>query len=327
MFSQELNSSTSGLRYFDIESSQLDLNKKRKRSHFYRKPTDVEYSALALLKLSRSGQSFCNRPISIPDTVEAVECKNPVTVATTTTARMATSAALGNVENIEHGSTVIIASPLAQYAPYGCTMYGESFSSYQALDGSKKRHRHRPLITTTNSNTLKISAPNPSGRIHQCSARMATSALGNVENIESGSTVIIASPLAQYASYACTMCGESFSSYQALGGHKTRHRHRPLITSNNSNTIKVSAPNPSGRIHQCFKCNEVFNTGQALGGHMRRHYDGVIGGGKKTNVITSEGGDSSDCNSNGRTPHDFDLNLPASPETCLGLTLYCSENF
>ncbi|KAL2513467.1 zinc finger protein ZAT6-like [Forsythia ovata] len=73
---------------------------------------------------------------------------------------------------------------------------------------------------------------------------------------------------------------------------------------------------------------------QELGGHMPRHYDGVIGSGKKSSVITSEsaleghmpshhdsvigrdkkGSASSHCNSNGGTLHDFDLNLPAAPE-------------
>ncbi|KAL2552376.1 zinc finger protein 1-like [Forsythia ovata] len=73
---------------------------------------------------------------------------------------------------------------------------------------------------------------------------------------------------------------------------------------------------------------------QELGGHMPRHYDGVIGSGKKSSVITSEsaleghmpshrdsvigrdkkGSASSHCNSNGGTPHDFDLNLPPAPE-------------
>ncbi|KAH0942513.1 zinc finger protein AZF1 isoform X2 [Brassica rapa] len=44
--------------------------------------------------------------------------------------------------------------------------------------------------------------------------------------------------------YKCSVCGKSFPSYQALGGHKTSHRK------------------PS------------FPSGQALGGHKRCHYDG-----------------------------------------------------
>uniref|UniRef100_A0A0D3DDR3 C2H2-type domain-containing protein n=1 Tax=Brassica oleracea var. oleracea TaxID=109376 RepID=A0A0D3DDR3_BRAOL len=49
--------------------------------------------------------------------------------------------------------------------------------------------------------------------------------------------------------YKCSVCGKSFPSYQALGGHKTSHRK------------------PS------------FPSGQALGGHKRCHYDGGNGNG------------------------------------------------
>ncbi|KAL0652104.1 hypothetical protein Bca4012_094795 [Brassica carinata] len=49
--------------------------------------------------------------------------------------------------------------------------------------------------------------------------------------------------------YKCSVCGKSFPSYQALGGHKTSHRK------------------PS------------FPSGQSLGGHKRCHYDGGHGNG------------------------------------------------
>ncbi|PKU59463.1 Zinc finger protein AZF3 [Dendrobium catenatum] len=68
--------------------------------------------------------------------------------------------------------------------------------------------------------------------------------------------------------YQCSVCGKTFSSYQALGGHKSSHR-------------RLAAPGEPGRAdrpagptvaHQCSLCMRRFQTGQALGGHKRLHY-------------------------------------------------------
>ncbi|CAA3026958.1 zinc finger ZAT10-like [Olea europaea subsp. europaea] len=126
------------------------------------------------------------------------------------------------------------------------------------------------------------------------------------------------------------VCGKSFSSYQALGGHKTSHRDRSQFATTTAitSTSNISYLNPSGRIHKCHVCNQTFTTGQALGGHMRRHYEGEIKGGKKTSGITSRGGAFSQCNSNGRTiTVDFNLNQPALLETYSDFTLYIRQNF
>ncbi|XP_022897332.1 zinc finger protein ZAT10-like [Olea europaea var. sylvestris] len=150
------------------------------------------------------------------------------------------------------------------------------------------------------------------------------------KSIEPFSPTIIASSPDQNKPYICSVCGKSFSSYQALGGHKTSHRDRSQFATttaitNTSNMI--SYVNPSGRIHKCNVCSENFTTGQALGGHMRMHYEGVIKGGKKTGLIKSKGGASSQCNSDGCTNTvDFNLNLaPALPETYSDFTLYSAE--
>ncbi|CAA3032343.1 zinc finger ZAT10-like [Olea europaea subsp. europaea] len=46
------------------------------------------------------------------------------------------------------------------------------------------------------------------------------------KSMEPFSPAIVASPLDQNISYTCGVFGKSFSSYQALGGHKTSHRDR-----------------------------------------------------------------------------------------------------
>ncbi|KAG9153351.1 hypothetical protein Leryth_017265 [Lithospermum erythrorhizon] len=138
--------------------------------------------------------------------------------------------------------------------------------------------------------------------------------------------------------YNCTVCNKSFSSYQALGGHKSSHRNKTAVatvtsddnhpsSSSTSTTTEpkdyFSALNPSGKPHECSICHKIFSTGQALGGHKRRHYEGKLGGGggsrsgvTSTTTTTSGGGAFMHD-----TPREFDLNLPPSPELELELSL------
>ncbi|VVA93841.1 unnamed protein product [Arabis nemorensis] len=100
--------------------------------------------------------------------------------------------------------------------------------------------------------------------------------------------------------YKCSVCGKSFPSYQALGGHKTSHR-KPVSNDEHPNNDNGSVTNngnisnglvgQSGKTHKCSICFKSFPSGQALGGHKRCHYDGG--------------------NGNGSNNHGFDLNLPA----------------
>ncbi|XP_023531765.1 zinc finger protein ZAT10-like [Cucurbita pepo subsp. pepo] len=107
--------------------------------------------------------------------------------------------------------------------------------------------------------------------------------------------------------YSCSVCNKSFSSYQALGGHKSSHRKSDAAADTDSTT--TSAVSSSTRTHQCSICFKCFPTGQALGGHKRRHYDG------NNNKTLAAG---SDSNGDSTLTHthvrDFDLNVPASPE-------------
>ena len=94
--------------------------------------------------------------------------------------------------------------------------------------------------------------------------------------------------------YACKTCGRVFSSFQALGGHRTSHK-KPKIEKRAASlsyefdqdfSLKKKLPPPPRRsslslqlfsvgkpprVHECSYCGAEFTSGQALGGHMRRH--------------------------------------------------------
>ncbi|XP_056844729.1 zinc finger protein AZF1-like [Raphanus sativus] len=144
-------------------------------------------------------------------------------------------------------------------------------------------------------------------------------------------------PSSDHRGYKCTVCGKSFSSYQALGGHKTSHR-KPASNvnvpgssqepSNNSHSISNggsvvisgNGASQSGKIHTCSICFKSFSSGQALGGHKRCHYDGGNNGngnGSSSNssVEVVGGSDVDDERSSEQSAigdhRGFDLNLPA----------------
>ncbi|CAH2034091.1 unnamed protein product [Thlaspi arvense] len=124
-------------------------------------------------------------------------------------------------------------------------------------------------------------------------------------------------PVAEKSSiYKCSVCDKSFSSYQALGGHKASHRKNLSQThsgggddqSTSSATTTSVVVNGSGKSHVCSICNKSFPSGQALGGHKRCHYEGN----NSSSVSNSEGaGSTSHVSSSHR---GFDLNIPPIPE-------------
>ncbi|CAO2837332.1 unnamed protein product [Amaranthus hypochondriacus] len=84
--------------------------------------------------------------------------------------------------------------------------------------------------------------------------------------------------------YECKTCGKTFSSFQALGGHRTSHKkiklpppdHRDAVVINDHkhdhdhhDHTRIIINN--SRVHECSICGSEFPSGQALGGHMRRH--------------------------------------------------------
>ena len=88
--------------------------------------------------------------------------------------------------------------------------------------------------------------------------------------------------------FECNTCGRCFSSFQALGGHRTSHkRSRPIDGDNNKveeekKKKKKMMTMMMKRGHECSVCGVEFERGQALGGHMRRH-NPVLKKRKKTN--------------------------------------------
>ncbi|XP_010499266.1 PREDICTED: zinc finger protein ZAT10 [Camelina sativa] len=126
-------------------------------------------------------------------------------------------------------------------------------------------------------------------------------------------------------SYKCTVCDKTFSSYQALGGHKASHRKNLSQThsgggggddqSTSSATTTSAVTTGSGKSHVCSICNKSFPSGQALGGHKRCHYEGNNNNSTNNNsssVSNSEGaGSTSHVSSSHR---GFDLNIPPIPE-------------
>ncbi|KAG8098285.1 hypothetical protein GUJ93_ZPchr0013g35606 [Zizania palustris] len=147
---------------------------------------------------------------------------------------------------------------------------------------------------------------------------------------------------APVAEFKCSVCGKSFSSYQALGGHKTSHRAKqptpaapllapaPVVAALTpsaedrepaTSSTAVSSDGATNRVHKCSICHKEFPTGQALGGHKRKHYDGGVGaagaGASSTELLATVAAESevgSSGNVNSAAARAFDLNLPAVPE-------------
>ena len=155
------------------------------------------------------------------------------------------------------------------------------------------------------------------------------------------------------AEFRCSVCGKSFGSYQALGGHKTSHRVKlptppaahVQLPAPPAVALLVEAPAPppvtvtppplplvavavavrepatsstsdgaaAGRVHRCTICHKEFPTGQALGGHKRKHYDGGVGSAAASTDVPAAPAETS-AEVGSSAARAFDLNLPAVPE-------------
>ncbi|XP_066381729.1 zinc finger protein ZAT8-like [Miscanthus floridulus] len=120
-------------------------------------------------------------------------------------------------------------------------------------------------LSTTESSTTSDSTGTPSSsakRARRRGAVVATSGEGE---------------------FVCKTCSRAFTSFQALGGHRTSHlrgRHG-LELGVGARALKQAAAAANGgsggdkppqqQQHECHICGLGFEMGQALGGHMRRH--------------------------------------------------------
>ncbi|KAF8107526.1 hypothetical protein N665_0120s0046 [Sinapis alba] len=106
--------------------------------------------------------------------------------------------------------------------------------------------------------------------------------------------------------HVCVTCNKSFTSYQALGGHRASHNKVKILNNHQARangealllgteamiTGLASAQGPNTSLssngdHVCNKCHKSFPTGQALGGHKRRHWTGPVSSETATAVPTA----------------------------------------
>ncbi|KAF8716956.1 hypothetical protein HU200_026060 [Digitaria exilis] len=73
--------------------------------------------------------------------------------------------------------------------------------------------------------------------------------------------------------FECKTCSKRFSSFQALGGHRTSHTRLQarMLSDAAAGGGASAAERDRARVHECALCGLEFSMGQALGGHMRRH--------------------------------------------------------
>ncbi|CAH2069777.1 unnamed protein product [Thlaspi arvense] len=97
--------------------------------------------------------------------------------------------------------------------------------------------------------------------------------------------------------HVCVTCNKSFTSYQALGGHRASHNKVKIsenhqaransealllgteaiitgLASTQGSNASLSSSNNGD--HVCNICHKSFPTGQALGGHKRCHWTGPV---------------------------------------------------
>jgi ribosomal protein L37AE/L43A len=78
--------------------------------------------------------------------------------------------------------------------------------------------------------------------------------------------------------FVCKTCGRAFTSFQALGGHRTSHlrgRHGLELGFGVAKAIREKK-RIEEKQHECHICGLGFEMGQALGGHMRRHREEMV---------------------------------------------------
>ncbi|XP_009775816.1 zinc finger protein ZAT4-like [Nicotiana sylvestris] len=128
--------------------------------------------------------------------------------------------------------------------------------------------------------------------------------------------------------YECMNCKKTFSSYQALGGHRPCHKktnayiesingtgensvdaadrddkHRETFSSRKPASAEKKIKPKKFKGHECPFCDRIFKSGQALGGHKRSHF--IVGTSQNMHQSSPVKKDVDDL---------LDLNLPAPVE-------------
>ncbi|GAV87746.1 zf-C2H2_6 domain-containing protein, partial [Cephalotus follicularis] len=116
-------------------------------------------------------------------------------------------------------------------------------------------------------------------------------------------------------SHVCSICGKSFPSHQALGGHKGSHNKPKKIHTMSEEVKQVSGDSAeesrTNTVCVDHKCNKMVQTGMALGGHKGQHWSGPAGAESCASHGTSSPTEVSQL---ARRVNDFDLNEPAPDE-------------
>ncbi|CAN4098869.1 unnamed protein product [Withania somnifera] len=85
--------------------------------------------------------------------------------------------------------------------------------------------------------------------------------------------------------FECKTCKKRFSSFQALGGHRTSHKSLKSSSTDAGKFLDAKL-SKKRKVHECSICGMEFPMGQALGGHMRRHRASPVNENEDTSVRT-----------------------------------------
>ncbi|VAH81605.1 unnamed protein product [Triticum turgidum subsp. durum] len=118
-------------------------------------------------------------------------------------------------------------------------------------------------------------------------AASSTATAGSKPVTAATTTVAGRRALAAEGVFECKTCSKRFTSFQALGGHRTSHtRLQARMLLHDQTADQGAAERDRARVHECAVCGLEFSMGQALGGHMRRHSGGD---GQETSADRSSG--------------------------------------
>ncbi|KAM3352426.1 hypothetical protein ACQJBY_023962 [Aegilops geniculata] len=100
----------------------------------------------------------------------------------------------------------------------------------------------------------------------------ATAGSGSISKPVTATTAAGRRALAAEGVFECKTCSKRFTSFQALGGHRTSHtRLQARMLLHEAAHVPGADERDRARVHECAVCGLEFSMGQALGGHMRRH--------------------------------------------------------